>query len=663
MALGIPTWVAAIIFIKTMTNPRYLTKSRFKLGVECPTKLFYTSKDSVYADKKKEDSFLAMLAEGGYQVGELAKCRYPGGIDITTLNAAEAEAQTVEFLCRDEVVLFEAAIRYDNLFVRIDILVKSGNSFTLIEVKAKSFNSENPKIHSKRAGIVSGMRPYIEDVAFQAHVLRGAYPAAQVSTFLMMPDKAVMASVDGLNQLFKLERQGDRSRVVPKQGILPQDIGRDILTLVPVDDYVSMVMRDGVDCNGVKQPLAELARHWAAAYEADVKIAPVPGARCAHCEFKDPPGDEFKSGFKECWSQTYGFVEADFDAGTVLDLWNYRGKEKLINDGRVRLRSVQREDLGQETVGPGLSNAQRRWMQVDGIPPAEDRGGYWLSDSLLRAEMGAWKFPYHMIDFETSAVALPFHAGMRPYEQVAFQFSHHVLHQDGRVEHAGECLLSDPGHFPNFNFARALKAELDKDDGTIFMWSHHENTIINRIITQLEESTNPPTDALELAGFLQTIIKSGERAMYDLADLSRQAFFHPCTKGSSSIKKVLPAMLSASPWLRERYARPIYGAQGGIPSRNYKEPIAWWKVDSNGNLIEPYERLRAYAAQMLGEFIQMGNDPDNLVIAEGGAAATAYSRLQFEDLPAQARALIQEGLLRYCELDTLAMVMIVEGWC
>jgi hypothetical protein len=207
-----------------------------------------------------------------------------------------------------------------------------------------------------------------------------------------------------------------------------------------------------------------------------------------------------------------------------------------------------------------------------------------------------------------------------------------------------------------------LKAELDKDDGTIFMWSHHENTIINRIITQLEESTNPPTDALELAGFLQTIIKSGERAMYDLADLSRQAFFHPCTKGSSSIKKVLPAMLSASPWLRERYARPIYGAQGGIPSRNYKEPIAWWKVDSNGNLIEPYERLRAYAAQMLGEFIQMGNDPDNLVIAEGGAAATAYSRLQFEDLPAQARALIQEGLLRYCELDTLAMVMIVEGW-
>ena len=39
-----------------------------------------------------------------------------------------------------------------------------------------------------------------------------------------------------------------------------------------------------------------------------------------------------------------------------------------------------------------------------------------------------------VIDFETSAVALPFYAGMRPYEQIAFQFSHHVMHADGSIE-------------------------------------------------------------------------------------------------------------------------------------------------------------------------------------------------------------------------------------
>ena len=47
---------------------------------------------------------------------------------------------------------------------------------------------------------------------------------------------------------------------------------------------------------------------------------------------------------------------------------------------------------------------------------------------------------------------------------------------------------------------------------------------------------------------------------------------------------------------------------------------------------------------------------------EGGAAATAYSRLQFEDLEDEARTRIISALLRYCELDTLAMVMIMQGW-
>ena len=49
-------------------------------------------------------------------------------------------------------------------------------------------------------------------------------------------------------------------------------------------------------------------------------------------------------------------------------------------------------------------------------------------------------------------------------------------------------------------------------------------------------------------------------------------------------------------------------------------------------------------------------------IAEGGAAAMAYGRLQFEDLTDSDRNLIKSALLRYCELDTLAMVMIVEAW-
>ncbi len=34
--------------------------------------------------------------------------------------------------------------------------------------------------------------------------------------------------------------------------------------------------------------------------------------------------------------------------------------------------------------------------------------------------------------------------------------------------------VAEPGVFPNFEFARALKAELEGDTGTVFMWSRHE---------------------------------------------------------------------------------------------------------------------------------------------------------------------------------------------
>jgi len=40
----------------------------------------------------------------------------------------------------------------------------------------------------------------------------------------------------------------------------------------------------------------------------------------------------------------------------------------------------------------------------------------------------------------------------------------------------------------------------------------------------------------------------------------------------------------------------------------------------------------------------------------------AYSYLQFSDLDEERRQAITKGLLRYCELDTLAMVMIYEHW-
>ena len=48
--------------------------------------------------------------------------------------------------------------------------------------------------------------------------------------------------------------------------------------------------------------------------------------------------------------------------------------------------------------------------------------------------------------------------------------------------------------------------------------------------------------------------------------------------------------------------------------------------------------------------------------AKGGAATIAYARMQFEEVSQAEREATKKALLRYCELDTLAMVMIFEAW-
>ena len=58
----------------------------------------------------------------------------------------------------------------------------------------------------------------------------------------------------------------------------------------------------------------------------------------------------------------------------------------------------------------------------------------------------------------------------------------------------------------------------------------------------------------------------------------------------------------------------------------------------------------------------MQEDSFLAMLAEGGAAATAYAMLQFESLTHESRRHLEQALLRYCELDTLAMVMVLEGW-
>lgn len=123
---------------------------------------------------------------------------------------------------------------------------------------------------------------------------------------------------------------------------------------------------------------------------------------------------------------------------------------------------------------------------------------------------------------------------------------------------------------------------------------------------------------------------------------------------------MLPAVLQSSDYLKQRYSQPIYGAKGGVGSLNFKDQV-WWQ-EADGIVADPYKLLPPVFTDLPRDVVDALEAGDDLEITQGGAATTAYARLQFEDIALQERRSIEAALLRYCEVDTLAMVMIYEAW-
>ena len=669
---------------------KLFTKSAFKQALACPASLYYYRNPQLYANQQLDDEFLESLAEGGFQVGEAAKVYYgiPESDTIESLGYDESLARTREMFAAPSARIAEAAFRYGNSFIRADILVKEDHDIQLIEVKAKSWNPKEDSFWGKRDKntITKNIVKYVYDVAFQKWVvvnaLKEQYPGEtfNVKAFLMMADKSKVAPIDGINQMFKIVEVNGRkaARRTREAGKLA---GSDpVVVAFDVDDVCNRII-DGT--TGEQSALfggktfVQFVKEMEDAYCNNTRVWAQITSDCYKCPFTRSSDDDpcLRDGYHECWIHALGWTEEDFERPLVSDL---NGKKAgYLNRKQYHLEDIVPEPGLRIDDSEGIESSDRNLLiagQLTGRDEITNLFGRWLQGDTylnidyLREQMDSWTYPLHMIDFETSAVALPFYKGMHPYESVAFQFSHHIIRKDKNgysIEHAGQFINVEKGHFPNFDFIRALKANLDKDNGSIFRYSPHENTILRHIAKQLAASSEPDKDSL--IEFIRSITYDtdakwvGTRNMIDQLEIVKRGFWHSSMKGSNSIKVVLPAVLNTCKFIQEKYSKPIYGSEIKSLNISSDNPIAWITFAEDGRtVINPYKLLPP-----IGEYLGMSEEEAEAIgiaadskIANGGAALTAYSELQFsDDVKADA---LSKALLRYCELDTMAMVFIWE---
>jgi len=139
-----------------------------------------------------------------------------------------------------------------------------------------------------------------------------------------------------------------------------------------------------------------------------------------------------------------------------------------------------------------------------------------------------------------------------------------------------------------------------------------------------------------------------------MLELVKRYYYHPSMGGSNSIKSVLPAIFFTSKHIKNRYSKAVgFG-------NNLKDEILW-KFDSiSKKPFDPYKVLPdTYSALDESKSDLLFKDAK---VQDGGAALVAFGKMQFTKMSDEEKSALVAALLQYCELDTLAMVMLFEHW-
>lgn len=255
--------------------------------------------------------------------------------------------------------------------------------------------------------------------------------------------------------------------------------------------------------------------------------------------------------------------------------------EELLDRGIMRIEDIPDDiELGKEQA------AQVQTARTQ--QPIIDRAG-------IKKALKKLQYPLCFLDYETVGPAIPLWDSTRPYQQVCFQYSLHVLREPGgALEHYEH--LAEGRENPVPGLLKQLKHDIADDQGSVIVWYKSFEMTRNQEMAEMYP---------EYRDFLESV----NGRIYDLRDIFKDLLYvHPDFRGSTSIKAVLPAL---------------------VPELSYD------------NLEDIQEGTMAGLRWLQLYF------------------GTGLSEEERERVADEERTRVRQNLLNYCERDTLAMVSVM----
>jgi len=266
----------------------------------------------------------------------------------------------------------------------------------------------------------------------------------------------------------------------------------DLSTLFVIEDVNQQVeeLSESVPNNvvGFKEVISEEA-------EPNVAI----GLQC-----KDPHECSFK---EYCWE--FAGDKAVFDIPSLS-----KKKKVILQDkGILTLEQLTKEHP--------LSDSE--WEYVNRIL----NEGIDINKDGIRQMLCELEYPIHFLDFETYNPAIPYFDGMSPYSQFPFQYSCHVLGENGKLDHYEYLHIDNTD--PRKPLAEMLLSSISGAGSVVAYFTGFEKSVLENLCGCFPEYSER----------LQSIIDR----LWDQLNIFRYYYKHYAFGGTNSLKSVLPVVV------------------------------------------------------------------------------------------------------------------------
>ena len=321
----------------------------------------------------------------------------------------------------------------------------------------------------------------------------------------------------------------------------------------------------------------------------------------------------------ECCMKPYGcafwnycMLQHGVPIPSVFDVYGGKGKggftfKKKLDCYHQGL--ITFEDLRSTDIGP-IQN-----MQIEAALTDKE----YINTEGIRKFLNKLSYPLYFLDFETMQDAVPQYDGAKVYAQITFQYSLHIKQNETAAYEHREFLAPSDGSDPRRALAEQLCKDIPKDVCTLAYNMQFECGRIRELAALYPD----------LAQHLLNIADN----IKDLIDPFRAGdYYVPAMGGSFSIKSVLPALFPGDPEL---------------DYHNLDE-----RCQNGGNAMTIFPHLQ----QLEQSLPKQGVQTQDGKLSMADSLMPLSKQIEIRDEINACR----EALLRYCELDTWAMVKVWE---